>query len=177
MNNKNYEKFKLKDTNSTTNINNTSNEKEISQQPPLKVTVTGMSRNPAASIDNKIEIPITTQPSTLEKPSKALINAAHNDKVSDISREEIVTQIFGDAGDVLDDFSCAIESVLLLHGRMYITSKFICFYAHIFGMEKKIRIPYNHITIITKEKTALVIPNAIAITTCNILYFNILYFY
>ena len=50
-------------------------------------------------------------------------------------------------------------------GRMYITDKFICFYSNLFGMEKKIRIPYGHITLITKEKTALVIPNAIAITT------------
>lgn len=48
---------------------------------------------------------------------------------------------------------------------MYITDKFICFYSNLFGMEKKIRIPYSHITLITKEKTALVIPNAIAITT------------
>lgn len=48
---------------------------------------------------------------------------------------------------------------------MYITDKFICFYSNLFGMEKKIRIPYSHITAITKEKTALVIPNAIAITT------------
>jgi hypothetical protein len=32
-------------------------------------------------------------------------------------------------------------------------------------VEKKIRIPYSHITSITKENTALVIPNAIAIAT------------
>jgi len=32
-------------------------------------------------------------------------------------------------------------------------------------MEKKIRIPYSHITDLAKEKTALVIPNAITICT------------
>ena len=36
------------------------------------------------------------------------------------------------------DFSCAVESKILLHGRMYITDKFICFYSNFFGFEKKV---------------------------------------
>ena len=63
------------------------------------------------------------------------------------------------------DFTCAVESTVLLHGRMYITSKFICFYSNLFGLEKKIRIPYSHIRSITKTMTAMVIPNAISIST------------
>lgn len=63
------------------------------------------------------------------------------------------------------DFTCAVESTVLLHGRMYITNRFICFYSNLFGLEKKIRIPYSHIRSITKENTAMVIPNAIAIST------------
>lgn len=66
------------------------------------------------------------------------------------------------------DFTCAVESTVLLHGRMYITNKFICFYSNLFGLEKKIRIPYSHIKSITKENTAMVIPNAICISTGNI---------
>ena len=65
------------------------------------------------------------------------------------------------------DFSCAVETKVLLHGRMYVTNRFLCFYSNLFGVEKKIRIPYSHITMITKENTALVIPNAIAIATCE----------
>lgn len=52
---------------------------------------------------------------------------------------------------------------------MYITNRFICFYSNLFGLEKKIRIPYSHIRSITKENTAMVIPNAIAISTGMIL--------
>ncbi len=63
------------------------------------------------------------------------------------------------------DFTCAAESTVLIHGRLYVTSKFICFYSNLFGLEKKIRIPYSHIKEITKENTAMVIPNAIAIST------------
>jgi len=86
-------------------------------------------------------------------------------KQDELSREEILKQIFGDIGELIDDFTCAVESTVLLHGRMYITSKFICFYSNLFGLEKKIRIPYSHIRSITKTMTAMVIPNAISIST------------
>lgn len=70
----------------------------------------------------------------------------------------------------VSDFTCAVESTVLVHGRMYITNKFICFYSNLFGLEKKIRIPYSHIKAITKENTAMVIPNAIAISTGCVLH-------
>ncbi|CAM9361317.1 unnamed protein product, partial [Ectocarpus sp. 13 AM-2016] len=63
------------------------------------------------------------------------------------------------------DFSCAVESRILLHGRMYVTNTFVCFYSNLFGFEKIIKIPFCHMRCITKEKTALFIPNAIAIIT------------
>ena len=84
---------------------------------------------------------------------------------ADITRQEILRQIFGNVGELIDDFSCAVEASILLHGRMYITDRFACFYSNLFGLEKKIRIPFAHITVVTKENTALVIPNAIAINT------------
>jgi GRAM domain len=82
-----------------------------------------------------------------------------------IERGEILRQLFGDVGEHVEDFTCAVQSNIILHGRMYITDRFLCFYSNLFGLEKKIRIPYSHITVITKENTAFVIPNAIAITT------------
>eukprot|EP01039_Chlorochromonas_danica_P010075 gene10075-11151_t len=88
-----------------------------------------------------------------------------NNLPPEISKEEILRQIFGDVGKAIDDFSCAVESTVLLHGRMYVTTKFVCFYSNLFGLEKKIRIPYSHIKSITKETTAMVIPNAICIST------------
>jgi hypothetical protein len=78
---------------------------------------------------------------------------------------EILKTLFGEVGDLIGDYTCAIESNILLHGRMYVTSKFICFYSNLFGLEKKIRIPYQHVKLLTKENTAVVIPNAIAINT------------
>ena len=40
------------------------------------------------------------------------------------------------------DFSCAVESRILLHGRMYVTDTFVCFYSNLFGFEKIIKIPF-----------------------------------
>jgi hypothetical protein len=48
---------------------------------------------------------------------------------------------------------------------MFITNKFVCFYCNHFGVEKKIRIPYKQIRTMTKENTAMVLPNAIEIKT------------
>ena len=85
---------------------------------------------------------------------------------SALRKDEIVHQLFGDVGDtVLGDYSCAIEGRILIHGRLYVTNKFLCFYSNLFSVEKKLRIPFNHIKSITKENTAMVIPNAICITT------------
>eukprot|EP01041_Mallomonas_annulata_P012528 gene12528-26393_t len=67
-------------------------------------------------------------------------------------RLDIVQEIFGDVG-------------VLLSGRVYITDQYLCFYSNLFGLEKKIRIPYSHIELMSKENTALVIPNAISIST------------
>ncbi|CBJ29358.1 conserved unknown protein [Ectocarpus siliculosus] len=80
-------------------------------------------------------------------------------------REDIVRSIFGEVGKPVEDFSCAVESRILLHGRMYVTNTFVCFYSNLFGFEKIIKIPFCHMRCITKEKTALFIPNAIAIIT------------
>lgn len=44
----------------------------------------------------------------------------------DSFRDEIVRQIFGEnLGCIRDDASCAVESKILLHGRIYITDKFV----------------------------------------------------
>ena len=47
------------------------------------------------------------------------------------------------------DFSCAIRSRrggFPLHGRMYITQHFVCFYSNLFGHETKRALPFNQVT-------------------------------
>jgi hypothetical protein len=52
-----------------------------------------------------------------------------------------------------------------VQGRMYVSQGFLSFHANIFGWETQSSIRLKEITSITKEKTALVIPNAIQIMT------------
>ena len=80
-------------------------------------------------------------------------------------RLEVVRLIFGDVGRILSDFSCAVEAKVLLHGRMYITTRYICFYSNFFGYEKKIKLPYRSINCVTREKDKLFGSKAIEINT------------
>ena len=55
-------------------------------------------------------------------------------------RELLCKMIFSLPADeeYLEDYSCAVQAKILLHGRMYLTSKNICFYSNLFGYEKKL---------------------------------------
>uniref|UniRef100_A0A0X3PP44 GRAM domain-containing protein 1B n=1 Tax=Schistocephalus solidus TaxID=70667 RepID=A0A0X3PP44_SCHSO len=71
-----------------------------------------------------------------------------------------------DTNRLLVDYSCALSKSnngLLLQGRMYITEHWICFYSKII-YEQKIFLAVKDIVLVTKAKTARVIPNAIQIT-------------
>lgn len=107
----------------------------------------------------------TTHDEVTGIPSTNSVSHSDTDSQIDISRQEIIHTIFGEVGELINDFSCAVESTVLLHGRLYLTNRFLCFYSHLFGLEKKIRVPFSHISEIRKENTARVIPNAIAIKT------------
>ena len=56
---------------------------------------------------------------------------------------------------------------ILHQGRLFVTSTAACFYSYIFGWEQKLILDWKDVTTITKEKTAIFIPNAIQITTDN----------
>lgn len=63
------------------------------------------------------------------------------------------------------DYSCAVQRDILVHGRLYVSQNYLCFYANIFRWETCLCIKWKDVTAITKEKTARVIPNAILVTT------------
>ncbi|CAI8027733.1 Protein Aster-B [Geodia barretti] len=66
---------------------------------------------------------------------------------------------------LIDDYSCALHRDILVHGRVYITQNWLCFYANIFTWETLLTIPFSKVTAITKERTAFVFPNAVQVTT------------
>ncbi|XP_065170419.1 protein Aster-B isoform X2 [Atheta coriaria] len=86
------------------------------------------------------------------------------------SRSEDFKHIFKDVPDderLIVDYSCALQKEILVQGRLYVTQNFLCFYANIFGWETNVTLKWKDVTAMTKEKTALVIPNAILIAVSS----------
>ncbi|XP_029045428.2 LOW QUALITY PROTEIN: protein Aster-B-like [Osmia bicornis bicornis] len=86
------------------------------------------------------------------------------------SRSEDFKRIFKDVPDderLVVDYSCALQREILVHGRLYVSQNYVCFYANIFSWETLVCLRWKDVTSITKEKTALVIPNAILICTAT----------
>ncbi|KAF5288676.1 hypothetical protein FQA39_LY15318 [Lamprigera yunnana] len=86
------------------------------------------------------------------------------------SKSEDFKRIFREVPDderLVVDYSCAIQKEILVHGRLYASQHFLCFFASIFGWETNVTIKWKDVSAITKEKTALIIPNAIQINTKN----------
>jgi len=61
--------------------------------------------------------------------------------------------------------SCALVGDILLQGHLYVTHNYIGFHSNVFGYVTKIKLLMTSVTAITKEKTAKIIPNAVAVCT------------
>ncbi|XP_015436745.1 PREDICTED: GRAM domain-containing protein 1B-like [Dufourea novaeangliae] len=86
------------------------------------------------------------------------------------SRSDDFKRIFKDVPDderLVVDYSCALQREILVHGRLYVSQNYVCFYANIFSWETLVSLRWKDVTSITKEKTAIVIPNAISIATAT----------
>ncbi|XP_065084875.1 uncharacterized protein LOC135707066 isoform X3 [Ochlerotatus camptorhynchus] len=68
---------------------------------------------------------------------------------------------------VLNYFSCALISDILLQGHLYVTQNYFAFYSNVFGYVTKLLIPTVSVIKISKEKTAKMFPNAVGVTTCD----------
>lgn len=60
---------------------------------------------------------------------------------------------------IVDEFSCAVSKDILLHGRMYVSPGFLCFYSRIFSHRTVEVVPFSDITAIEKRNTSLFIPD------------------
>ena len=46
---------------------------------------------------------------------------------------------------LIGDYSCALQKDILVHGRIYITTNYLCFYANIFRWETAVSIPWKEV--------------------------------
>ncbi|XP_070210879.1 GRAM domain-containing protein 2B-like isoform X2 [Littorina saxatilis] len=63
----------------------------------------------------------------------------------------------------IDSYSCAFKGDILIHGMLYVSQNWICFYSKIRARGRLLEIPLEKVISITREKLALIIPNAIGI--------------
>ncbi|KAJ2489217.1 hypothetical protein IWW47_005285, partial [Coemansia sp. RSA 2052] len=72
---------------------------------------------------------------------------------------------------LIDDYGCALQREILVQGRLYLTENFVCFYSNIFGWVTNLIIAFDEIVSIEKKMTALIIPNAIQVSTLHTKHF------
>ncbi|XP_053156579.1 GRAM domain-containing protein 2B [Hemicordylus capensis] len=65
------------------------------------------------------------------------------------------------------NFTCALQKEILFQGKLFISENWICFHSKVFGKDTKISIPVLSVTLIKKTKTALLVPNALVISTVS----------
>ncbi|KAA0714500.1 GRAM domain-containing protein 2B [Triplophysa tibetana] len=74
--------------------------------------------------------------------------------------------------DITDDeelrqsYTCALQKDILYQGRLFVSQNWICFHSKVFG-DTKIAIPVTSATVIKKTNTAILVPNALIISTAD----------
>ncbi|KAL5499937.1 hypothetical protein EMCRGX_G011411 [Ephydatia muelleri] len=114
--------------------------------------------------DRRADMLDTSPPSKTRFSFTQMFISSHKQKNYDVHK---LFSVVPESEKLIDDYSCALQRDILIHGRMYVTQSWVCFYANIFSWETLLTIPVQTIFNITKEKTALLIPNAIQIHATN----------
>uniref|UniRef100_A0A0C9QXN2 GRAMD1B protein n=1 Tax=Fopius arisanus TaxID=64838 RepID=A0A0C9QXN2_9HYME len=124
--------------------------KPLSRSTP---SMTGGSQAPAATAKSSTRSPTATSSARQKKFNRHFTQSSKfHDQVAPDER-------------VLNYYSCALVGDILLQGHLYITPNYFAFYSNVFGYVTKLLIPTVSVRKISKEKTARIIPNAIAIAT------------
>ncbi|XP_056320193.1 GRAM domain-containing protein 2B isoform X2 [Danio aesculapii] len=84
-------------------------------------------------------------------------NSQYHKVFKDVSEEEQLRQ----------SYTCALQKDILYQGRLFVSENWICFHSRVFGKDTKIAIPVSSVSVIKKTKTAILVPNALVISTAH----------
>uniref|UniRef100_A0A4W3J869 GRAM domain-containing protein n=1 Tax=Callorhinchus milii TaxID=7868 RepID=A0A4W3J869_CALMI len=82
-------------------------------------------------------------------------NATYHKLFKNVPKEEVLKQ----------SFTCALHKDILYQGKLFVSQNWICFHSKVFGRDIKITIPVSTVIQVKKQKTALLVPNALCIST------------
>uniref|UniRef100_A0A3B3V7C2 Si:zfos-943e10.1 n=1 Tax=Poecilia latipinna TaxID=48699 RepID=A0A3B3V7C2_9TELE len=69
--------------------------------------------------------------------------------------------------DLMHAYICALQREVPYHGRLYITDTHACFFSSVLLKDTKVVIPVSSIHTVKKQKTALLVPNALSLRTSD----------
>ncbi|XP_043079361.1 GRAM domain-containing protein 2B isoform X2 [Puntigrus tetrazona] len=69
--------------------------------------------------------------------------------------------------DLLHAYVCALQKEVPYHGRLYITDSSLCFFSSVLLKDTKVIVPVASVTVLKKQNTALLVPNAISVRTTD----------
>ncbi|XP_060797262.1 GRAM domain-containing protein 2B isoform X2 [Neoarius graeffei] len=93
-------------------------------------------------------------------------NDSLNSRSSFMKHNKTFHKLFPDipeSEDLLHAYICALQREVPYHGRLYITENNVCFHSSVLLKATKVVIPVSNITVLKKQNTALLVPNALSI--------------
>ncbi|XP_061096587.1 GRAM domain-containing protein 2B isoform X2 [Conger conger] len=69
--------------------------------------------------------------------------------------------------DLIHAYICALQKEVPYHGRLYVSENYVCFYSSVLLKDTKVVIPVSSVLVLKKQNTALLVPNALSIRTCE----------
>ncbi|XP_053821806.1 GRAM domain-containing protein 2A-like [Vidua chalybeata] len=122
----------------------------------------------------QLEQPKLTRSSTYESSCKETEQAAtgrQGPPSPSLSKQDSsYRRAFGELAEqnvLLGCFSCAWQREMPYHGRLYVSSRHICFHSNLLLKDIKAVVPVASISALKKTNTALLVPNAISIRTAK----------
>ncbi|XP_077047435.1 uncharacterized protein LOC129131234 isoform X2 [Agelaius phoeniceus] len=88
-------------------------------------------------------------------PSLTKQNSSYHRAFGELAEQDVL----------LGCFSCAWQREMPYHGRLYVSSRHICFHSNLLLKDIKAVVPVASISALKKTNTALLVPNAISIRT------------
>ncbi|KAI1891596.1 hypothetical protein AGOR_G00145410 [Albula goreensis] len=69
--------------------------------------------------------------------------------------------------DLIHAYICALQKEVPYHGRLYVSENFVCFHSSVLLKDTKVVLSVSSVHVLKKQNTALLVPNALSIRTCE----------
>ncbi|XP_059687858.1 GRAM domain-containing protein 2B-like [Gavia stellata] len=113
----------------------------------------------------------TCDPSFCKEPEQAAAAGRQGHPSPSLSKRAAgYRKAFGELAEqepLLACFSCAWQREVPYHGRLYISSRHVCFHSSLLLKDIKAVVPVTSISALKKTNTALLVPNALSIRTAE----------